>query len=283
MEQNNIQSPESIRNENIITFTNFTEERERYSIRSIKNKNEKINSINEKGNPSSIFSPEKRTFVYLKFSLFLIFLVIVSLNSKFGFFNVKINFTKSNFHNCVYDAGFSLFRNVNIYLHSGIRDYFIIFSSFLVDLCILITCAHFALISTSCMFLINVALFYLPRGLVQQVYNMPFPSNYNFSYPGFPSISVPYGITNDFFWSGHVAIPLICGLEVYYNDYNKRRNLYFLLFCIFTSLFETLMMLSLSGHYTVDLIFGVIFSIYIFKLTNKLRKKFNNVEINKSQ
>lgn len=39
------------------------------------------------------------------------------------------------------------------------------------------------------------------------------PSGYIWEYPGFPSLVVPYGATNDFFFSGHVAGQVITILE----------------------------------------------------------------------
>lgn len=34
---------------------------------------------------------------------------------------------------------------------------------------------------------------------------MQFPPGYLWDYPGFPSLVVPYGATNDFFYSGHAG------------------------------------------------------------------------------
>ena len=286
MERNNFNhSEKTLIKDKTCKFFEFTEEKST-TIKQIKkqnNQNNKKEIIQE-----DKLKPKKNTqikkFIFLKLTLFLSFFIFVSFNSKYGF--LKSKFDDKNSHQCIYDAGLNLFKEINKIFHSSIRDYFLILSSFLVDLVIILTCINWALYRKSYLFLINAVLFYLPRGLVQHTYNMPFPSNYNFSYPGFPSISVPYGVTNDFFWSGHVAIPLLCGMEVYINDttdyINETRSrifFYFLVFCILTSIFEMAIMLCLSGHYTVDLIFGVIFSIYIFKLTRRLYNTSNIVVV----
>lgn len=39
------------------------------------------------------------------------------------------------------------------------------------------------------------------------------PAGYIWEYPGFPSLVVPYGPTNDFFYSGHMGGSLISTLE----------------------------------------------------------------------
>ena len=67
--------------------------------------------------------------------------------------------------------------------------------------------------------------------------------------------------TNDFFYSGHIGIPIIFGLEFY------RQNMKYLLApCLFVSVFEGSMMLIMRGHYSIDLIFGVIFAHYFHKI-----------------
>jgi hypothetical protein len=38
---------------------------------------------------------------------------------------------------------------------------------------------------------------------------MRYPEGYLWDYPGFPSIFIPYGKTNDFFYSGHVGLCVI--------------------------------------------------------------------------
>ena len=51
------------------------------------------------------------------------------------------------------------------------------------------------------------------RIIVQNTFLMEKPTGYIWEYPGFPSLVVPYGATNDFFFSGHVAGQVISILE----------------------------------------------------------------------
>ena len=48
---------------------------------------------------------------------------------------------------------------------------------------------------------------------IQNIFLMRFPDGYAWDYPGFPSLTVPYPKTNDFFYSGHVGGALLAGLE----------------------------------------------------------------------
>jgi len=52
---------------------------------------------------------------------------------------------------------------------------------------------------------IVMVLFYFTRMVVQKIFLMKFPEGYIWEYPGFPSLTVPYGRTNDFFYSGHIG------------------------------------------------------------------------------
>ena len=42
---------------------------------------------------------------------------------------------------------------------------------------------------------------------------MTLPEGFYWNYPGFPSLFVPYGMTTDFIYSGHVGILIICMME----------------------------------------------------------------------
>jgi len=89
---------------------------------------------------------------------------------------------------------------------------------------------------------------------------MSYPEGFIWEYPGFPSIMVSYLKTNDFFYSGHVGLPVIlmCEFKI------LKRNFMFL-FCILTIFIEAFTMIATRGHYTIDLITGVIFAHYIFQ------------------
>jgi PAP2 superfamily C-terminal len=83
-------------------------------------------------------------------------------------------------------------------------------------------------------------------------------------FPGFYSITVPYGKTNDFFFSGHVGCCIINFLEFKANGWNR-----FASFSALTCIFQTALMVSLRGHYFIDLISGVIFAHYMWMMAER--------------
>lgn len=89
---------------------------------------------------------------------------------------------------------------------------------------------------------------------------MSYPEGFIWEYPGFPSIMVSYLKTNDFFYSGHVGLPVLLMCEFYILKYY-----YMFGFCIATFFIEFFTMLATRGHYTIDLITGAIFAHYIFQ------------------
>jgi hypothetical protein len=87
-----------------------------------------------------------------------------------------------------------------------------------------------------------------------------------------------YEKNNDFFYSGHVGIPLICGLEFKRNGY-----LWVLILCIFVSIFEGFVMVSNRAHYGIDVIIGIICAHYFFKITESYINIIDNSWMNISE
>jgi hypothetical protein len=52
------------------------------------------------------------------------------------------------------------------------------------------------------------------RQLCQGLCTLPFPKGTIWRHPGFPSLLVTYGVSNDFFFSGHTAIAVLGALEL---------------------------------------------------------------------
>jgi hypothetical protein len=93
---------------------------------------------------------------------------------------------------------------------------------------------------------------------------MKYPEGYLWDYPGMPALAISYLKTNDFFFSGHVGMPVIIGLE-----FRKAGKPYIFYFAIFTVFVEAFTMIVTRGHYIIDLICGVIVAHYIFKLVDE--------------
>ena len=100
---------------------------------------------------------------------------------------------------------------------------------------------------------------------------MKYPDGYLWYDPGFPSLTVSYLKTNDFFFSGHVGLPVLASLEFSVN--NKK---FLMIFAIMTAIIEFITMVFTRGHYIIDLICGAIIAHYVFMLVEKYVKKIDN-------
>jgi hypothetical protein len=100
---------------------------------------------------------------------------------------------------------------------------------------------------------------------------MKYPDGYLWYDPGFPSLTVSYLKTNDFFFSGHVGLPVLASLEFFVN--NKK---ILMIFAIITAIIEFITMVFTRGHYIIDLICGAIIAHYIFMLVEKFVYKIDN-------
>lgn len=75
---------------------------------------------------------------------------------------------------------------------------------------------------------------------------------------------MPYGKTNDFFFSGHVGCCIINILE--FNAFGWYRFGYF---SLATCIMQIMLMIALRGHYFIDLVSGVIFAHYIWMMAER--------------
>lgn len=83
-------------------------------------------------------------------------------------------------------------------------------------------------------------------------------------WPGFFSIFVAYNHVPDFWWSGHVGICFIHFLEFYAIGW-----FWMSIYALFSMLVNIAMFLSVRGHYTLDMISGIIIGHYIWLLVEK--------------
>lgn len=98
---------------------------------------------------------------------------------------------------------------------------------------------------------------------------MRFPDDYLWEFPGIYSFVVPYQKTNDFFFSGHLGFSAVAVLE--FHD-KKRKG--WTIYAIVTLIIEGFTMIVLRGHYSIDLISGVIGAHYFFIIGEVCSKIF---------
>lgn len=96
------------------------------------------------------------------------------------------------------------------------------------------------------------------RQICQGLCALPQPPGIIWRYPGFPSLLVTYGVANDFFFSGHTALAVFGFIEI--ARMNPRKLFFPALILI---LFESLVVLVLRAHYTMDVFTGAITALWV--------------------
>jgi len=86
-----------------------------------------------------------------------------------------------------------------------------------------------------------------------------------FRYPGFPSLTVPYHDSNDFFYSGHVGTCFILVLET-----RAKRWYRFSYMCFFIMCNQWIMMMLIRTHYVIDMVTGMIVGHYFHMLAERM-------------
>ena len=147
----------------------------------------------------------------------------------------------------------NFFRGNDIY-----RIFTTILGSLLLDIVYTICFVSWAIYSVDWGYPTNVFLFYFFRAIMQQVFVIGCPDLLYFKYPYFPSIVVGYVQGSDFFWSGHCGFPIVGMMEFIW-----LKKYYYAGFFAFASFFEVFLMFNCREHYTIDIIFGILFSHYI--------------------
>lgn len=101
-------------------------------------------------------------------------------------------------------------------------------------------------------FLSLLAIFIL-RQVCQLTTSLPPPSGMIWRKPGFPSLLVTYGVSNDLFFSGHTAIAVLGAVEL-----ALLHNPIWLIVGISIAIFEMVAVVILRAHYTIDVFTGAV-------------------------
>ncbi|CDW87357.1 UNKNOWN [Stylonychia lemnae] len=177
---------------------------------------------------------------------------------------------------CMRDYSFKVTETINKYLidNLDIKNRYIIFCSFMMDLMIIILMALFYLYWKTYRLMFAYILFFVCRAILQKNFFMTRLEGFTFFDPGMYSITVPYHDVNDFFYSGHVGTCMLVYLEFRSAKYyNLSRLIMFIL------INEWLMLCFVRTHYIIDLVTGVIFAHYMFQASEKISFIFDQVLI----
>jgi len=91
------------------------------------------------------------------------------------------------------------------------------------------------------------------RQFCQLTCALPVPKGMIWRDPGFPSLLVTYGVSNDFFISGHTAIAVLGAIEI-----AQVAPLWLAVAAGIVAVFEAMTVLVLRAHYTMDILAAVV-------------------------
>jgi hypothetical protein len=107
------------------------------------------------------------------------------------------------------------------------------------------------------------------RQIMEALVALPAPPNAIWHYPGFPSLLVTYGVSNDYFFSGHTAIAVLGATEM-----ARLGRRWMTALGIGIVVFEVLTVLILRAHYTMDVFTGLMTGLYAAHLASYLSEGF---------
>lgn len=160
----------------------------------------------------------------------------------------------------------------NLYLHAHPRagNLLLIVSSGLIDLLGIFLLARWVFAGKLRPFLALAIVLGL-RQIVQSLVALPAPANAIWHYPGFPSLLVTYGVSSDYFFSGHTAIAVVAVTEI--ARLGKR---WLTALGVLIVVFEGSTVLILRAHYTMDVFAGLVTGLYAAYLARALCDRISN-------
>lgn len=103
------------------------------------------------------------------------------------------------------------------------------------------------------------------RQIVQGLCALPPPSHMIWRNPGFPSLLVTYGVSSDFFFSGHTTMAVLGALEL-----ARLKKSWLTALAVALALFEIAAVIVLRAHYTMDVFTGALAALLISGVAARL-------------
>src|ERR1044071_3475548 len=140
--------------------------------------------------------------------------------------------------------------------HPPAANALLISSSFLIDV-LGIFILGYSIFGKSLRPFVGLLILFLLRQICQSLCSLPPPEGMIWRYPGFPSLLVTYGTSNDLFFSGHTAMAVFGSITI--GRWLGRR---FAVLAITIAVFEIVTVILLRAHYTMDVFTGMIAALW---------------------
>lgn len=150
------------------------------------------------------------------------------------------------------DGSHQLTASLNHYLHlhPSAANALLIISSVIIDLLGVLLLGRWLFGGSLRPFLALIIVLGL-RQIMQALVALPAPPDCIWHYPGFPSLLVTYGVSNDYFFSGHTAIAVLGAIEL-----TRVGRRWLKALGVLVVFFEVTAVLVLRAHYTMDVFTG---------------------------
>ena len=113
--------------------------------------------------------------------------------------------------------------------------------------------------------LVGIILLFASRQVCQAFCPLPPPTGMIWRSPGFPSLLVTYGVSNDLFFSGHTALAVFGALSL-----ATAFGPVGLVVGVAVVIFEIAAVIALRAQYTMDVFTGAVTALWVYGLTEKL-------------
>ena len=157
------------------------------------------------------------------------------------------------------DGIFELTAPIHTYLtnHPKVADALLISSSLLIDFLGLYIIGA-SIFGRSVRPFVGLMILFTLRQMCQALCALPAPKGMIWRHPGFPSLLVTYGTTNDLFFSGHTALAVYGAIVL-----ARSGGRWFLLVGAIIALFQIAVVLLLRAHYFMDVFAGAVTAVLI--------------------
>lgn len=169
------------------------------------------------------------------------------------FWSQKLIAAKSGGGQGIVDGVHRLTRGLHGYFSGNAKaaDQALIVSSLFIDIMGLSLIAM-ALFGPSFSPFLGILIVFGLRQVSQLCCTLPPPPGMIWRHPGFPSVLVTYGVSNDLFFSGHTALAVLAAIEIC-----QAGPWWLGAAAVVVAAGEALMVLILRAHYTMDVVAGV--------------------------
>lgn len=161
---------------------------------------------------------------------------------------------------------FTAYLNSYLQLHTTVANGLLIVSSAIIDLLGIFLLSRWLFGACVRPFLALVIVLGL-RQIMQALVALPTPPNAIWHYPGFPSLLVTYGVSNDYFFSGHTAIAVLGAAEL-----ARFARRWLTALGVSFVIFEVATVLVLRAHYTMDVFTGGVTGLCSFYLAEYMSR-----------